>query len=528
MLDPNLTFIDSASVRALPSSTQRSLRYICTFIHNDLVFYMFRNTTYFHAVGSLSDIRAISFDTDYCLSSSIISDDTLLFKNSTHVVALSLQYIQEHGKSITTEIFPHDLSCSPRKCTAQVCDRLMFSSTPLDAHAVVLCDQQGLYYVTTIISHTNYMHMIVLIICLSAVAIFILISIPLITCIFHFIKMRTQLHIINENNRKYEKELLRGNSISYGSISPVSSNESRKWIINFKDIRFDRRIGEGTFGVLFQAVVREKQQVAVKMIKHDDQSEEFINEIQMLSTLNHPNVLKFHGITLHNRKMFILTEYCSNGSLDHMIKKYVKTNDSLHQLFSFERKLEMILDVIRGMSYLHGHEPPVLHCDLKLANLLLDKHNTVKVCDFGQSMFLWPTTSDDMIEYNRGTYLYMCPEMVLTPGNFSEKCDVFSFALCMYEIFFEEMAFQSFLDKNPMVDPLMIAVMVAREETRPSIQDIEYSRAETMYLDLMQECWQHEPDERPSFTELEDRLLKIAKEEGILRFINHEEWEHVR
>ncbi len=511
IMRPDLTFLDTVSLRAMPSSAQRSRRYVCTFIHESRIFYMFRDTTYFHDLQSVDHIYAIRFNTESCLTSSVVSHSALVFKNNSHLVAISIQYIIDHGELINTNQVPPELGCDAGHCTAVKNEYYMLSSATIQNHQMIASDQQGFYYVVSIEVFTSYYRMIILIVSCCTLIVVALLSVPLIKFMFDYFRIRKQLYTINENNRKWEAELLRGGSFrSYGSTS-----NHRNWIIKYEDIKFDRRIAEGSFGVLFRATLH-GETVAVKMIKYEQNSDDYINEIQMLRTLKHRNVLKLIGISLHQRKMFIITEYCEHGSIDNIFKE---------PTLDFQRKLEILADVVRGMIYLHEHEPQVLHCDLKLANLLLDSSDTVKVCDFGQSMYVWPTTSND--QNTRGTYRYLCPEMVLKKGAFTSKGDVYSFALCMYELFFQQVAFQNVLDQNPMMDPLLIAVMVARERVRPEIPERVYSDGEVKFLEVMKMCWEHDPDDRPSFVELYHEIFEIARLDGI-HLLNHDEWEDVQ
>jgi serine/threonine protein kinase len=107
----------------------------------------------------------------------------------------------------------------------------------------------------------------------------------------------------------------------------------------------------------------------------------------------------------------------------------------------------------------------------------------------------------------------MAPEIILNTG-YDERCDVYSFGMIMYELFFEKKAFHEYLDAKA-INIITLGLQVTKKRLRPGLPDHmseEYSmlnRAEQVYLDLMCMCWQHEPFLRPDFTIIYDSLFKI-------------------
>lgn len=88
----------------------------------------------------------------------------------------------------------------------------------------------------------------------------------------------------------------------------------------------------------------------------------------------------------------------------------------------------MALETARGVHYLHSCHPPVLHRDLKSLNLLLDESGRVKLADFG-----WTKGLDNYMTGKIGTYQWMAPE-VIASQKYSEKADVFSYGIILWEI----------------------------------------------------------------------------------------------
>jgi len=166
----------------------------------------------------------------------------------------------------------------------------------------------------------------------------------------------------------------------------------------------------------------------------------------------------------------------------------------------------------QGMAWLHANNPVVIHRDLKLANLLYDEHGIVKVCDFGLSHF-HDTSVRIRDSTPKGTPLYMSPEVMLG-RDITAKVDVYSFGICLWEMLTRSEAFPHHNNLN------QFAIAICREGERPVIPQ----GTPKSLSSLMQDCWQHQPERRPTMGEVVERLDVIYKEclqlEGI-RWIEH-------
>jgi serine/threonine protein kinase len=100
--------------------------------------------------------------------------------------------------------------------------------------------------------------------------------------------------------------------------------------------------------------------------------EVFEHEVQILRSLRHPNIVLFMGVSINDTKRFIVTELMPGKSLDIMIHKHSKRiTNKYHNALTFDRKVDLLLDVIRGMQYLHSLQPAIVHRDLKPSNILV-------------------------------------------------------------------------------------------------------------------------------------------------------------
>jgi hypothetical protein len=178
-----------------------------------------------------------------------------------------------------------------------------------------------------------------------------------------------------QTQKRKDMESLLGsnfNGINYGSSSDHTASvhatdDPRPYIIPFEDMKLQEIISQGTFGIVFKGYIKGKEQpVAIKKLKFDDHDEEFLHEVQMLITADHENIVTFIGVCLYGEFKFIITEFCSGKSLHHFVMNRQKGTE-----LSFELKLKILIDTIRGIQYLHEHDPVITHRDLKPQNILV-------------------------------------------------------------------------------------------------------------------------------------------------------------
>lgn len=141
----------------------------------------------------------------------------------------------------------------------------------------------------------------------------------------------------------------------------------------------------------------------------------------------------------------------------------------------------------RGMAYLHSGNPPVLHRDLKSANLLLDKSYTAKVCDFGLSRL---KAQERSMTGNCGTVQWMAPE-VLANMRYNEKADVYSYGIILWELLSRECPYDG-------MTPIQCALAVLNRDKRP---DIPKWCPPALHA-LIRSCIKKEPNLRPSFANI--------------------------
>ncbi|XP_043704522.1 receptor-like serine/threonine-protein kinase ALE2 isoform X6 [Telopea speciosissima] len=214
-----------------------------------------------------------------------------------------------------------------------------------------------------------------------------------------------------------------------GSAKTFSAAEIERAANNFDPSRI---LGEGGFGRVYKGILDDGINVAVKVLKRDDQQggREFLAEVEMLSRLHHRNLVKLIGICTEDNIRCLVYELIPNGSVEshlHGVDKEVAPLD-------WGARMKIALGAARGLAYLHEDSSPrVIHRDFKSSNILLEHDFTPKVSDFG----LARTALDEGNKYIStrvmGTFGYVAPEYAMT-GHLLVKSDVYSYGVVLLEL----------------------------------------------------------------------------------------------
>ncbi|KAL4506029.1 hypothetical protein ABPG72_013790 [Tetrahymena utriculariae] len=287
-------------------------------------------------------------------------------------------------------------------------------------------------------------------------------------------------------------------------------HDPKQLIVDFHSITFGKKIGSGHSGKVFSGVFNSVE-VAIKEMEVNNLNErnqkEFQREIETLVKISPQiNLVSLIGVAQKKDNFYIITELCHGGTMfDLLHRKHSTPIPWLH-------RVKMCKDIATGMIYLHSLEPPIIHRDLKSLNLLLDVPYQedsfdyhVKIADFG----LARTESKEEMTQVLGTFHWMAPE-VFDNKQYTIKADVYSYAIVLWEFISRKTPYQkmSTVDimknvcegKRPGVGPEFIP-----KDCPPSL------------IDLMKECWEQDPNKRPDFREVLERLEYIENDLQLIR-----------
>jgi len=221
-----------------------------------------------------------------------------------------------------------------------------------------------------------------------------------------------------------------------------------------------------------------------------DLLEELLHEIELLSSLRHPDLVLFIGACLDkDAPVMCVTEYMPGGDLERHFMAMRKKHQTPTWRPQFRQILDWSLAVARGLSFLHSREEPIVHRDLKPLNLLLTRHGEVKIADLGISKMMAAVVGDVYIMTGGvGSWLYMAPEVV-RHQKYNEKVDIYAFALIMFFMSSGRHPFHE-ISKDPEV---VLREFAKGKEPRPNVAECHAALRRPMA-----ESWHVNQQQRPS------------------------------
>ncbi|KAK6176309.1 hypothetical protein SNE40_014616 [Patella caerulea] len=310
---------------------------------------------------------------------------------------------------------------------------------------------------------------------------------------------------------KLRKAITRGNSTAQNRPPSPSPPENRpvsyirtpgKQIIPADSISINKTLGEGEFGVVQQGVWTteegDKVQVAIKCLSKErmqNGTQEFLQEAANMQTIDHENIVRMFGVVLDkDNSLMLVTELAPMRSLLECLKEPSRRLD-----FPIPRLCDFAQQICDGMSYLESKR--LIHRDLAARNILVFSKHKVKVSDFGLSRALG--IGKDYYQSNFSTSLKLpiawCAPESINYLKFTSASDVWAFGVTLWEMFTYGFQPWSGLTGQQILDTI----------DKPQSQRLEKpDLCPKDYYDLMLTCWDHEPEDRPTFSQI---FLKIPQ-----------------
>lgn len=296
--------------------------------------------------------------------------------------------------------------------------------------------------------------------------------------------------------RNFSRSFLRGHQ---QELPDILLNHTRR--IQWGELSDLKELGAGGYGMVYKATFR-GHTVAVKQVKSAEllclsrpqAFALFLQECWSMNFLQHPKIINLVGVCF--QPMSMILDFMELGDC----RKFLDT----HQNLPWPIRLCLLSDIAEGMAFAHSQWPPIVHKDLKTPNVFLTRENNgegrvvAKVADLGLAEVLPKASKVQGVD----NPIWAAVEM-LQGGLCTEKVDVWSFAIMMWEMLFpSDFPYNDALEKLRWMSLLGDAIVSSDLRPTISMDSLEVQEAPTGYLSLMQRSWEKEPDRRPSFVEI--------------------------
>ena len=231
--------------------------------------------------------------------------------------------------------------------------------------------------------------------------------------------------------------------------------------------------------------------VGVTATRRNKMMKDFATELAIMVQLRSPRIVQVFGVvTTEPSWLGLVVEYCEGGDLREALDA-----DDYATSVDEEQRRSWLSDIALGMAYLYSKG--VEHRDLKSLNVLLDGARRCKVTDFGlgkSESLNTVATQSTMGGGAKGTPTYMAPEL-LQSNIFTEKGDVYAYGMIVFEVLTGELPWSG-------INQMQIMMQVCVQKERPPVP----VSAPSDLVALMERCWAHEPDARPTFAKVKAEL----------------------
>ncbi|QHO08804.1 hypothetical protein HN51_067393 [Arachis hypogaea] len=353
---------------------------------------------------------------------------------------------------------------------------------------------------------------------------------------FFLLGYKLYQYIQKKRERIHKEKLFKQNGgyLLQEKVSSSLGNGSQKVIIKLftaeelqratDNYNWSRFLGQGGYGKVYKGMLPDGTIVAVKRSKEIErnQIETFVNEVVILSQINHRNIVKLLGFCLETEAPLLVYEFIPNGTLaQHIHNKHHESSSPL----SWDSRLRIACEVAGAVAYMHSSASiPIFHRDIKPTNILLDSNYSAKVSDFGTSRSL-PQDKTHLTTQIGGTFGYIDPEYFQS-SQFSDKSDVYSFGVVLVEIITGKKPI-SFIEEDEGQNLIAEFISVMKENKVCDILDPkvlkEAKKDEIVAIsNLAMRCLRLNGKKRPTMKEVSAELESLRKVQSSMLVDNHD------
>ncbi|KAJ6810246.1 serine/threonine-protein kinase fray2 isoform X1 [Iris pallida] len=267
----------------------------------------------------------------------------------------------------------------------------------------------------------------------------------------------------------------------------------RRFPANPKDYKLYEEVGEGVTATVYRALcVPLNEIVAIKVIdleKCNNDLDGIRREVQTMSLINHPNLLRAHCSFVADHCLWVVMPYMAGGSCLHIMKS------AFPEGFEEAVIATLLREVLKALVYLHGHGH--IHRDVKAGNILIDANGAVKLADFGVSACLFDTGDRQRSRSTFvGTPCWMAPEVMQQLHGYDFKADIWSFGITALELAHGHAPFSKY--------PPMKVLLMTLQNAPPGLDYERDKRFSKSFKELVSACLVKDPKKRPT----SEKLLK--------------------
>jgi len=278
-------------------------------------------------------------------------------------------------------------------------------------------------------------------------------------------------------------------STTASSGTSASQLDAKDGLLRITEWRIGSKIGQGSYGSVYKALDTTTGTLfAVKKaaIQANDEDKTYVeklsDELEIFRYLRHPNIVSFLGYEIKDGELCIFMDFVRGGSLSAMVAEF--------GAFSSKLLRQATLGMLQGLEYLHSHSPPIVHRDIKGANVLVDKDFAIRLTDFGCSKRCDVSTSFTTV----GSIPWMAPEVISQQNGYGRKADIWSLGCTIIELATAETPWGKGAFDNIMFALKRIGLS---EEVPPIPEDMPSSLQQ-----LVRSCLTRNADARPTTSDL--------------------------